>query len=93
MALARDPHKRPPDVGGGCQDAGMLFGDIETALATVTNTRSRLAKIEALAALLRGLDPEEIEPAVGLLTAAPRQGRLGVGWRTLSARAGDHAET
>ncbi|WP_295821902.1 ATP-dependent DNA ligase [uncultured Microbacterium sp.] len=71
----------------------MLFGDIETALATVTNTRSRLAKIEALAALLRGLDPEEIEPAVGLLTAAPRQGRLGVGWRTLSARAGDHADT
>ncbi|WJS89842.1 ATP-dependent DNA ligase [Microbacterium testaceum] len=69
----------------------MLFGDIETALTVVTNTRSRLAKVDALATLLRGLDPDEIEPAVGLLTASPRQGRLGVGWRTLSARDGDHA--
>ena len=69
----------------------MLFGDIETALAAVTRTRSRLAKIDALAALLRELEPGEIEPAVGLLTAAPRQGRLGVGWRTLSTRGGSHA--
>ncbi|WZH35814.1 MAG: ATP-dependent DNA ligase [Microbacterium enclense] len=71
----------------------MLFGDIETALATVTNTRSRLAKVDALAAVLHDLAPDEIEPAVGLLTAAPRQGRLGVGWRTLSTRGGAHAET
>jgi len=70
----------------------MLFVDLETALTAVTNTRSRLAKVDALAALLRGLDPDEIEPAVGLLTASPRQGRLGVGWRTLSARDGDHAD-
>lgn len=70
----------------------MLFGDIETALAAVTNTRSRLAKVAALAALVRGLDPDEIEPAVGLLTASPRQGRLGVGWRTLSAHDGGHAD-
>jgi len=71
----------------------MLFGDIETALAAVTTTRSRLAKVDALAAVLRALASEEIEPAVGLLTAAPRQGRLGVGWRTLSARGGGHAQT
>ncbi|MDF2046679.1 ATP-dependent DNA ligase [Microbacterium sp. Kw_RZR3] len=69
----------------------MLFGDIETALAAVTSTRSRLAKVDALAALLRDLEPDEIAPAVGLLTASPRQGRLGVGWRTLSARGGSHA--
>jgi len=71
----------------------MLFVEIETALAAVTNTRSRLAKIDALATVLRGLEPDEIEPAIGLLTASPRQGRLGVGWRTLSARGGEHAET
>ncbi len=71
----------------------MLFGDIETALAAVTNTRSRLAKVDALAVVLRGLDPDEIVPAVGLLTASPRQGRLGVGWRTLSSRGGSHAKT
>ncbi|MDQ1121583.1 ATP-dependent DNA ligase [Microbacterium trichothecenolyticum] len=71
----------------------MLFGDIDAALTTVTGTRSRLAKVETLAAVLRALDPDEIEPAVGLLTAAPRQGRLGVGWRTLSTRGGAHAPT
>ena len=36
--------------------------------------------MEALAALLRALAPEEIVPAVGLLVGSPRQGRLGVGW-------------
>ncbi|WP_295784438.1 ATP-dependent DNA ligase [uncultured Microbacterium sp.] len=71
----------------------MLFGDIETALATVTNTRSRLAKVDALATLLRGLESGEIEPVVGFLTAAPRQGRLGVGYKTLSSRAVGHVDT
>ncbi len=71
----------------------MLFGDIETALATVTSTRSRLAKVDALATLLRGLESDEIEPVVGFLTAAPRQGRLGVGYKTLSSRAVGHVDT
>ncbi|KEP75480.1 DNA ligase [Microbacterium sp. SUBG005] len=70
----------------------MLFGDIETALAAVTGTRSRLAKVDALADVLRGLAPDEIVAAVGILTASPRQGRLGVGWKTLSNRGGAHAE-
>ena len=70
----------------------MLFVDIESALAAVTGTRSRLAKVETLARLLRELEPDEIEPAIGLLTASPRQGRLGVGWRTLSTRSGAHAD-
>lgn len=71
----------------------MLFGDIETALAAVTGTRSRLAKVDALATLLRGLESDEVEPVVGFLTAAPRQGRLGVGYKTLSNRAVAHADT
>lgn len=70
----------------------MLFGELQVALATVAATRSRLAKVDALADLLGRLAPDEIVPAIGLLTAAPRQGRLGVGWRTLAARGGDHSE-
>ena len=50
----------------------------------------------ALVELLRRLDPDEVAPAVGFLTGAPRQGRIGVGWATLSALdvdrgAGGHA--
>ncbi len=71
----------------------MLFGELQVALATVAATRSRLAKVDALAGVLTRLAPDEIVPALGVLTAAPRQGRLGVGWRTLTARGGDHAET
>ena len=35
-------------------------------------------------AVLRELAPDEIAPAIGFLTASPRQGRIGVGWRGLS---------
>ncbi|MFF0909819.1 ATP-dependent DNA ligase [Microbacterium enclense] len=71
----------------------MLFAELETALVAVAGTRSRLAKVDALAGLVGRLEADEIVPAIGLLTASPRQGRLGVGWRTLSARTGDHAGT
>jgi DNA ligase 1 len=63
----------------------MLLSEVVAASAAVAATRSRLAKVDALAALLTRLAPEEIVPAVGLLIAAPRQGRLGVGWRSLAA--------
>jgi DNA ligase-1 len=46
-------------------------------------TSKRGEKAAVIAALLRGLAPDEIEPAVGFLTGALRQGRVGVGWRTL----------
>lgn len=71
----------------------MLLGDLQVALATAAATRSRLAKVDALADVLGRLAPDEVVPAVGLLTAAPRQGRLGIGWRTLAARGGPHAES
>ena len=45
----------------------------------VRQTSSRKAKTELLADLLRRLDHEEIEPAVGFLVAKPRQGAIGVG--------------
>ncbi|GAA4139214.1 ATP-dependent DNA ligase [Leifsonia shinshuensis] len=59
----------------------MLLDTIVTTLETVAGTRSRLAKVDALAGLLGALEPEEIAPAVGFLVGKPRQGRVGVGWR------------
>lgn len=62
----------------------LLLELVETSEA-VASTRSRLAKVAALARLLRRLEPEEIPTAVGLLSARPRQGRVGVGWAAIAA--------
>ena len=69
----------------------MLLSEVVTAAEAVAATSSRLAKIAVLADLLRGLDAEELAPAMGFLTARPRQGRLGVGWRSLTALETAHA--
>lgn len=69
----------------------MLLAEVVAAAETVAATSSRLAKVAALAALLRGLDAAEIAPTVGFLTASPRQGRLGVGWRSLNDLETAHA--
>lgn len=63
----------------------MLFAEVTRTAAEVAATRSRLTKVAALAGLLRRLDADEVPVAVGLLLGKPRQGRLGVGWRTLQA--------
>ena len=62
----------------------MLLNELVLATEAVSATSSRLAKVAVLAAALRELDPDEVAPAIGFLTASPRQGRLGVGWRSLS---------
>ncbi|ALG06596.1 ATP-dependent DNA ligase [Kibdelosporangium phytohabitans] len=62
----------------------MLLADVVTTSAAVAATRSRLAKVKALAGLLAGAGPGAVEPAVAFLAGAPRQGRTGAGWRTLS---------
>ncbi len=59
----------------------MLLSELVTTTDQVAATSSRLSKVEAIAALLRQADADDIAPLVGLLLAAPRQGRLGVGWR------------
>ena len=66
----------------------MLLRTIVDATEIVTATSSRLAKIDALAAVLRGLAPDEIAPAIGFLTASPRQGRVGIGWRGITVARG-----
>ncbi|WP_018192255.1 MULTISPECIES: ATP-dependent DNA ligase [Microbacteriaceae] len=69
----------------------MLLDTLVTTAETVASTRSRLAKVDALATLLADLDPEEIAPAVGFLVGKARQGRVGVGWRGLNGAMGEPA--
>lgn len=63
----------------------MLFAEIVATSAAVAATSARSAKAQALAELLGRLAPDEVEPAVGFLTGEVRQGRIGVGWSSLSA--------
>ena len=69
-------------------DGGVLLDTLVTTAETVASTRSRLAKVDALAALLGRLEPDEIAPAVGFLVGKARQGRVGVGWRGLNGAMG-----
>lgn len=65
-----------------------LLGDLVATSATVAATPKRGDKVAAIATLLRGLDADEIEPAVGFLTSTIRHGAIGVGWATASSLAG-----
>ncbi|WP_222272411.1 ATP-dependent DNA ligase [Modestobacter marinus] len=71
----------------------MLLADVVVTSAAVAATRSRTAKATAIAALLRRTEPDEVEPVTAWLAGEPRQGRLGVGWRTLSRLSGPPAGT
>ncbi|MFD4958528.1 ATP-dependent DNA ligase [Microbacterium sp. NPDC058389] len=70
----------------------MLLQELVAVTDAVAATSSRLAKVAALADVLRRLDPAEVVPAIGFLLAAPRQGRLGVGWRSVTSLEAPHAE-
>ncbi|WP_460783627.1 ATP-dependent DNA ligase [Microbacterium tumbae] len=70
----------------------MRLDEVARAAAEVAATSSRLAKIDALAQLLTSAAPDEIPALIGLLLASPRQGRLGVGWRSLATLEITHAE-
>ncbi|HPB72409.1 MAG TPA: ATP-dependent DNA ligase [Phycicoccus sp.] len=54
------------------------------------STSGRRAKVETLAQLLARTHPDEVEAVVGLLVGRIRQGRIGLGWRTLSAASDAH---
>ncbi len=60
-----------------------LLRDVVDASAQVAATSSRSAKVAALAALLRSVDPDEVAICVGFLSGAPRQGRIGVGYASV----------
>src|SRR6266480_6989721 len=61
----------------------MLLAELLAASERVAATRSRLAKIDALAECLRRLDASEIALGVAYLSGDTRQGRIGVGYATL----------
>jgi DNA ligase-1 len=65
------------------------LAELVAASQRVGATAARLKKIAEFAALLRRLQPEEIEIAVAYLSGETRQGRIGLGYATLAeARSG-----
>jgi DNA ligase-1 len=70
----------------------MLLREVIETSAAVGATRSRKAKVAALAATLVALRGDEIEPVVAWLAGELRQGRIGAGWRALAAVATAPAE-
>ncbi len=63
----------------------MLLAEVVATCSEVASVRARSAKIAALAALLRRVPTEEVEAVVAALAGGPRQGKVGVGWATLTA--------
>ncbi|CAN5647047.1 ATP-dependent DNA ligase [soil metagenome] len=61
----------------------MLFADLATASEHLAATPKRGEKAQIIADVLRRLAPDEVAAAVGFLTGAPVQGRIGVGWATI----------
>ena len=63
----------------------MKLEELVQVSAAVAATSGRLDKISKLAALLTRVSPEEVPIAIGFLIGWPKQGRIGVGWATVSA--------
>jgi DNA ligase-1 len=63
----------------------MLLADLVATSAAVAATRSRKAKVAALAATLARVEPAELEVVVSYLGGALRQRRTGLGWRGVAA--------
>ena len=71
----------------------MRFAEVVATSEQVAATSSRGAKRDLLADLLRRCDPAEVPAVVSFLVGEPRQGRIGVGWRTLTAVVAEPAPT
>jgi len=70
----------------------MLFANVVETSRQVRETTKRLEKTELIASLLRQLAPDEAEIAVSFLSGLTRQGKLGVGYATVSGANGVHSE-
>jgi DNA ligase-1 len=71
-----------PSRDGG---APMQLHDIVLTSRQVAASAGRLLKIELLASLLGRCPPASVDAVVGVLAGVPRQGRIGIGYATLSA--------
>ena len=63
----------------------LQFASLVEAAADVSATKSRIAKIRALANVLESASEDELPIVVGFLIGEPRQRRMGVGWGSLGA--------
>src|SRR2546430_1367328 len=63
----------------------MKLQELVEVSAAIAATPGRLEKISKLAALLARVPPDEAPIAIGFLTGWPRQGRIGVGWASVSS--------
>jgi ATP-dependent DNA ligase I len=75
---------------------GEPLADLVDASEAVGATRSRLAKVERIAEVLRRLAPEEVAAGVAFLSGELRQRQIGVGWaalRDLSVQAAEPSLT
>ena len=61
----------------------MLLADLVSTSLSVASTRSRLAKVDAIATCLRRATSREVAVAVSFLSGELRQRRTGVGWAAL----------
>ncbi len=62
----------------------MQLAELVTTSNALATTRSRKAKIEALATALRSAGADEVETATAYLSGVLRQRRTGLGWRSLT---------
>src|SRR6266516_3124933 len=62
----------------------MKLQELVEVSAAVAGTTGRLEKISKLAGLLARIPPDDAPIAIGFLTGWPRQGKIGVGWATVS---------
>ncbi len=62
----------------------MLLADVVAASQAVAATRSRKAKVVALAEALAKAEPDEVETVTAYLAGSLRQRRTGLGWRGVS---------
>ena len=80
-------------VGRQLHNVGMELNALVETSGAVAATRSRLAKRDALSALLSQAEPGDIEILVAYLAGELRQRRTGVGWQSLRSlpEPADHA--
>jgi DNA ligase-1 len=70
----------------------VLLAELVRVSNDVAATSARSTKVALLAEFLKQLGPREIVPAVGMLSGAPRQGKVGIGWRSVYGVEVAHAD-
>src|SRR5262245_2814423 len=60
-----------------------MLAEVVAASMQVAATSARSQKVALLSSLLQRLEPDEVGVVAGLLSGAPRQGRIGVGYSAM----------